>query len=68
MIFLPNTSKVVEVLNKRIECNLCFYEMALGLGLSYTGVAPSMFANNGTVRFSWANVSKIVQVAERLLL
>lgn len=40
MIFLPDGAHIIEVMNHPVRCNLCFYEMALALGLQYTAVSP----------------------------
>lgn len=40
MILLPSGAKVVEVQNKDNQCNLCFYELSLALGLRFKAISP----------------------------
>jgi hypothetical protein len=60
MLFLPRCAAVVEIhtFHKERKVNYCYVDMALGLGLSYEGLAP--------IGNDEANVSAVLAAAHRL--
>lgn len=66
MILLPDGAKVLEILNKQDNCNFCFYELSLGLGLQYKAVSP-LKTGPSTVDFTRVDVDHVLAAAEEMM-
>jgi capsular polysaccharide biosynthesis protein len=63
MVFLPNG---LEILNKRNQCNFCFYELSLGLGLQYKAISPLKIGPS-TVNFERVNIENVLAAVEGMI-
>ena len=70
MIYMPDNAKVLEIMNHDRYFNYAYYDMAVGFGLVYRGIAPesSNARNNNIVKFNRLDVKKTLRTVQELLL
>lgn len=66
-VFMPLGGRMIEIMNDKRFCLLCFYSLAISLDMPYRLIGPVHLAN-GTILAKIGDVPKIIQSAEDLLM
>ncbi|KAH9250911.1 hypothetical protein BASA81_011299 [Batrachochytrium salamandrivorans] len=66
MILLPNGAKVIEIQNKDDQCNLCFYELSLALGLRFKAISP-LKVGPSAVDFTRVDIEHVLETVKDMM-